>query len=723
MGPLHMGGLTGPVGITAGILGFGALEEAEMEGKIANMFASSGIAKPGVAMKDDPRFAQIRGQILEAYALSGKPLADIEDAYVEGVRLSSPLPMEQRLSMLARILPNAMLESQLKGQTSVDEATKTMIGYAHQMGKYGGDDIDKFGEHFAYLSTTTDATLSQSMRASSYVIPMLRTLGFDPMQLVSMQTAMQRAGITSTKSGTWLENMFQRSFPGSLPDNPSSMQRRAFGQHISDMQHLGLLDDSDKQTFLDEQGHPDVFKFMEILGKKIRTMDPNEEQAIFKRLYGLQGEKAAAFFGDATTQSVMGMARGDEQKFLTSEAAWKWQQENNPMVEMRRDWAELNIQLLDIGKISLPLVTGALTGFATILKAIVGAWNEFKSPESWWTFFKNQTVGPDGPSPGSILGGGGPRYNGDSDAFVDWMRGGSPTLSGGIGRSGLGPGQGGIGGGASSGVDYRATSMLGAGFTQAQYDAFRAGIRDIEGGNYGRMGGAGGRYAGAYQMGPSEIAATAAELGVSPDGFLSNPQLQEKLFERYTLDHYNLLMRDPTFAALSQKDKLAVLGTAQLGVGAAEKYLHGGGASDGWGTPTSSWANAVKRRLTNADSAASSPPAGAVHVIFDAPGGLDASYKAQQGDDMDPSVHAHGKEIHTHVALHVDGKRVAQVVQKHVVRRNQFVYGPSGYDGSAMPSGVDHGLARRGCRVTEPYWKERPDRAQVARGLWYPLRL
>jgi Phage-related minor tail protein len=677
----------GPVGMGMAAIGFGAFEEMELEGKIANMFASSGIAKPGVKMTDDPRFLQIRSQILAAYALSGKPLGDIEDAYVEGVRLSSPLPMEQRLHMLAGVLPQSMLESQLKGQTTVDEATKTMIQYAHQMGKYDDASMEKFAEHFAYLSTTTDATLSQATRASSYVIPMLRTMGFDPLQLVSMQTAMQRAGITSTKSGTWLENMFQRSFPGNLPDNPSSMQRRAFGQHISDMQTLGLLDKDEKQTFLDEQGRPDVFKFMGIIGNKIRTMSPNDEQAIFKRLYGLQGEKAAAFFADATTQQVMDMAKGDEKKFMTGADAWKWQQENNPMVEMRRTWAEINTQLIDIGKNSLPVVAEGLKLLNDALKSIrwlydlLSGGNGGPLAQAAAQAYSNGIFGDQ-----SNAGLNSPIMRGLRSGY-NWLTGGggSGSSGGGIGPSGLGPGSGGRGAGASSGIDYRATSMLAAGFTQEQWDAYRAGIRDIEGGDYGKMGGAGGLFAGAYQMGQSEIATSAAELGVASAGFLAHPELQEKLFEQYTLDHYKLLMRDPAFAALSTKDKLIVLATGQLGEDAASKYLHGSVVKDGWGTQSSAWANAVRSRLESADRAAAAP--------FSAPGGLDAAYHTQSGDDMDPSIHARGKEIHVHTSLIVDGKRLAQNTQKHIVRRNQFVYGPSGYDGAALPSGVDHGMA------------------------------
>jgi hypothetical protein len=59
----------------------------------------------------------------------------------------------------------------------------------------------------------------------------------------------------------------------------------------------------------------------------------------------------------------------------------------------------------------------------------------------------------------------------------------------------------------------------------------------------------------------------------------------------------------------------------------------------------------------------------------------------------DPSIHAHAKELHVHTALNVDGKTLARVTQKHIVARNRYVYGPSTFDGAALPSGVDHGMA------------------------------
>jgi hypothetical protein len=152
------------------------------------------------------------------------------------------------------------------------------------------------------------------------------------------------------------------------------------------------------------------------------------------------------------------------------------------------------------------------------------------------------------------------------------------------------------------GIPYGAGSLTKeAGISQEQYDAFREGVTDLEGKAYGHMGGAGGRYAGRYQMGPSEITETASRLGVprpTNAAFLADKQMQEKFFENYTLDHYRSLMMSPTFRGMSHEQQLEILGYAHnQGVGGALHYLRTGQAGrDGWGTSGARYIDAIRRR-------------------------------------------------------------------------------------------------------------------------------
>lgn len=166
------------------------------------------------------------------------------------------------------------------------------------------------------------------------------------------------------------------------------------------------------------------------------------------------------------------------------------------------------------------------------------------------------------------------------------------------------------------GVAYGAGSITNEmGISQSQYDAFREGVTDIEGKEYGHMGGGGGRYAGRYQLGPAEITETAARLGVSrPDTgeFLTNKQEQEQFFENYTLDHYRQMNRNAEFQNMPHERQLEMLGYAHnQGVGGALHYINTGRAgADAWGTSGTAYFDPIRRRYQDAavNAAAQSQP-------------------------------------------------------------------------------------------------------------------
>ena len=170
------------------------------------------------------------------------------------------------------------------------------------------------------------------------------------------------------------------------------------------------------------------------------------------------------------------------------------------------------------------------------------------------------------------------------------------------------------------GIPYKATSLKEAmGLTDGEYDAYREGVTDIEGKNYGRMGGAGGRFAGRYQMGASEITETARRLGVprpSTEQFLRDPEMQEKFFENYTADHYNTLMRNKKFALMSKREKLQILGYAHnQGTGGPSRengawgYVDGHGAgSDAFGTSGTAYFGPIGSRFDKTQGPVKTPP-------------------------------------------------------------------------------------------------------------------
>jgi hypothetical protein len=104
-------------------------------------------------------------------------------------------------------------------------------------------------------------------------------------------------------------------------------------------------------------------------------------------------------------------------------------------------------------------------------------------------------------------------------------------------------------------------------------------------------------YMGRYQMGGAEtaqirksedyneIAKAAKRMNIpvpTTQEFLNNPQLQEQLFENYTLNNHNELMqRVPQYRDASPQEKAAMLMGAHIGgVGGVNRYLKSGGKDD-----------------------------------------------------------------------------------------------------------------------------------------------
>jgi hypothetical protein len=140
------------------------------------------------------------------------------------------------------------------------------------------------------------------------------------------------------------------------------------------------------------------------------------------------------------------------------------------------------------------------------------------------------------------------------------------------------------------------------GVSQEQYNAYKQGVADIEGARYNQMGGAGGRFAGRYQMGAGEIKASAAIMGIpapSQEEYLSNPELQEKIYMGRTIYmHRRMMDLSPKYRDMSSLERLKVLGGGQLGEGSLQQYLERGTTiRDSNNVEIQRWIRSVERRL------------------------------------------------------------------------------------------------------------------------------
>ncbi|GBR00546.1 phage tail tape measure protein [Acetobacter oeni] len=161
---------------------------------------------------------------------------------------------------------------------------------------------------------------------------------------------------------------------------------------------------------------------------------------------------------------------------------------------------------------------------------------------------------------------------------------------------------------ASAGAPYKAGLLLkDTGASQRQYDIFARSVAGIERAGYGQMGGAGGHYAGRYQMSAGAISDAAHYLGEqtpTQSQFLSDNAMQERFFEANTdLNSRYLSAHSAMFKSASTARKLAVLGYAHnQGMGGALKWLQTGQAGhDAFGTDGTRYSDSVTANLATSD--------------------------------------------------------------------------------------------------------------------------
>ncbi|MFT9441033.1 MAG: hypothetical protein ABF593_04640 [Acetobacter papayae] len=205
---------------------------------------------------------------------------------------------------------------------------------------------------------------------------------------------------------------------------------------------------------------------------------------------------------------------------------------------------------------------------------------------------------------------------------------------------------------AAEGTPYTAGRLLNdTGATQDQYQIFARSVAAIEGARYDEMGGAGGKYAGRYQMSSNAISEAAKYLGENTPAqsrFLSDPQMQERYFEAYTdLNAKYLSMHSEAFRKSTAGQKLAILGYAHnQGAGGAESWLGTGRVGkDGFGTSGTAYSDRINANLaaTHAAIAATATPqpnatastsTQTAHITINAPSGNARDIASEVGQQL-----------------------------------------------------------------------------------------
>jgi hypothetical protein len=409
-----------------GAIGYGAYLEAEIEDATAQ-------AMYHLHKYDDETRKKIHENITGALG-SGFSVKDISHSILDMARLFKGTP-GGGMDIMPELLQSATTEARLKG-TSLDEATKAFVGLAHMTKEYTPEEIRKLIPYFSFLSTAAPGSLGSMERAFSYAVPTLQSgLGMDPDQIMLAGVAMQRAGVTNTKSGTWLR---------SLAEYAARPVMEGKGKNIDQLVALGLADESGELLWKNAQGKLDLDRLLEIAGPRALAMRPEDRLATEEKVFKERGTGAFSILSDPKVLEQMNALKKEYPDFHADFENWKqYYGKESPVQLGRETWGDLQRILIDIGQNVLPPFVGALRTLDEVLKGLIAhmpAPGNLLGPPVAGSF--GDAVGK-GMGAGAVAGG---LYGG---LFGTPLFPGVGTIAGAAGGAAIGAGVGGaIGGGA-----------------------------------------------------------------------------------------------------------------------------------------------------------------------------------------------------------------------------------------------------------------------------------
>jgi hypothetical protein len=345
---------------TAGLVGYGVYQAAEMEDAVFQLIYHSGLEQNDASRKS------FRTILQDAMATSGYGLKDVAEAAKQEIRMFQGTK-GGGLDVLPEMLRAATIESRLKGE-SPEQSMKALIGLAHMTKQYDPAAIRKLAPAFAFLSTANPSSLGSMERAAGYAVPLLQSgLEIDPMQSLLLGTALTRAGATSTKSGTWLREMATRAMPGT-----SMKSKLMFRKHEEALSALGLVDDQHKPTWFTD-GKPDIFKMLDIAGSRAAGIPVKKRAAYERGLFGAQGGGGFALLADPAVREQVQNLRStmESSDFQNRYAGFSEAYRQGSTVQNARTTvSDFNNAMMDMGRTVLPAVNRELCDFKGILSGV-----------------------------------------------------------------------------------------------------------------------------------------------------------------------------------------------------------------------------------------------------------------------------------------------------------------------------------------------------------------
>jgi len=283
----------GAAWVTGGVVAGGVYENAKLQDVVALSMQAQGIPMQQQGAMSKVLMARVE-DAYSKYGFTGKGLGDFAHGFLGADFLLHGFAPKDRDLIESTVLPYAANEAAIKG-VPMDETMKSFISLAHMAGAYTAPDIEKVLPAFINTSLSTDVSIPQITRQASYAMKPLMQLGISAPMVLAMVAAMNRAGITNTKAGTWLADAFVNLQPKTLGSAlfKSSPQTQALHQ-------LGLLDANNHLTYLGKDGKVDAMRALQIVHAHIEKMSPTEAEGIVLRAVGKQGGRGILTLADSS---------------------------------------------------------------------------------------------------------------------------------------------------------------------------------------------------------------------------------------------------------------------------------------------------------------------------------------------------------------------------------------------------------------------------------------
>jgi hypothetical protein len=343
----------------AGAVGWGVYQAAETEDIVWQMTRHAGLAQ------NDSNHARLRKIIQDAQVRDGFDLKAVGEAALQDVRMMQGTP-GGGLDMLPEMLHIAAVEARSKN-SSLGESMTATVGLAHMLKAYDPETIAKMAPMFAALSTADPRSLTSIERAAGYAVPTLQAIGADPSGILLLGTALARAGVLSTKSGTWTREAVTRAMPGIVLGHGAS--NRA---HEDALRRFGLVDENGSPTWFSD-GRPDPLKMFSITGEHMQGMSPQDRARYGRAAFGAQGFGAVAVASDPQVQEqiqrLQALRRSPE--FLDSYHNFSGNyQAGSTVQDARTAISQFNVTAGELARTTLPAVNIMLGNFRSILEGI-----------------------------------------------------------------------------------------------------------------------------------------------------------------------------------------------------------------------------------------------------------------------------------------------------------------------------------------------------------------